>query len=249
MNIFKKKQSTNDLVKEIHNSFHNELEEIIQSTKRKIDINQPDEDLKTKANRLRKVGFVNSQPVKDFRDIENNNREKERFNHEQQTLKDAISYFSLKYPLYRFITKESVDKLCEKYELSHYMVDCYGMDVPEKNLKEIENFNILDEDCVYIEDKELIEHRDNTCLSAFIRTYGHERVNRLKGFGGSTDYVKTQLEIVAPFSHFEFSNVEIINPDPIVLHPVMYKDEVYYLIVTAWGEEASDSEVVNSKYN
>jgi len=38
-------------------------------------------------------------------------------------------------------------------------------------------------------------------------------------------------------------------PDPVVLCPVMYGSEKYYLIVTAWGKEASDKAVVNQKMN
>jgi hypothetical protein len=39
--------------------------------------------------------------------------------------------------------------------------------------------------------------------------------------------------------------------DPIVLYPVHHNNNgsKYYLIVTAWGDEASDSLVVNHKMN
>lgn len=38
-------------------------------------------------------------------------------------------------------------------------------------------------------------------------------------------------------------------PDPIVLKPVFYKDQKYYLIVTAWGLESTDQDVINEKMN
>lgn len=38
-------------------------------------------------------------------------------------------------------------------------------------------------------------------------------------------------------------------PDPVVLKPVIYNSQKYYLIVTAWGLEAGDEIVVNSNHN
>lgn len=38
-------------------------------------------------------------------------------------------------------------------------------------------------------------------------------------------------------------------PDPVVLYPVYYEGIEYYLIVTAWGQEALDEDVVNHKFN
>ena len=57
------------------------------------------------------------------------------------------------------------------------------------------------------------------------------------------------LEIAASVKDFNLTDTEIkdfkvneniVVPDPIVLHPVMYNDIKYYLVVTAWGDEASD---------
>jgi len=46
---------------------------------------------------------------------------------------------------------------------------------------------------------------------------------------------------------FKISKIEI--PDPVVLKPVYYGGQKHYLIVTAWGLEASDELVVNEKMN
>jgi hypothetical protein len=42
--------------------------------------------------------------------------------------------------------------------------------------------------------------------------------------------------------YFKLSKIEV--SDPVVLHPVMFKGIKYYLIITAWGLEASDELVV-----
>ena len=46
---------------------------------------------------------------------------------------------------------------------------------------------------------------------------------------------------------FNLKPIEL--PDPIVLQPVCFENKKHYLIVTAWGAEASDESVVNQKYN
>ena len=68
---------------------------------------------------------------------------------------------------------------------------------------------------------------------------------------------KCPLEIAAPVKDFNMEGLEVKNnkiqkmqiPDPIVLKPVIFKGKKHYLIVTAWGEEASDEIVVNQQMN
>ena len=47
--------------------------------------------------------------------------------------------------------------------------------------------------------------------------------------------------------NFKLSKIEI--PDPVVLKPVFFKGMKHYLIVTAWGLEASDELVANQNHN
>jgi hypothetical protein len=54
----------------------------------------------------------------------------------------------MKYPNNKFITEESVKKICEKYNLVYSTIDRYIGTVPDKNLTEIANFKINDEDKV-----------------------------------------------------------------------------------------------------
>ena len=63
--------------------------------------------------------------------------------------------------------------------------------------------------------------------------------------------------MVAPVTDFDMFNREVVGhqitdipaKDPIVLQPVQYKGNKYYLIVTAWGLEASDESVLNPVMN
>ncbi len=47
----------------------------------------------------------------------------------------------------------------------------------------------------------------------------------------------------------DFKLTEREIPDPVVLQPVFFKNKKHYLIVTAWGDEASDDLVKNHNHN
>lgn len=64
--------------------------------------------------------------------------------------------------------------------------------------------------------------------------------------------------IAAPSKDFDTKGMELDGfelkekieiPDPVVLQPVFHNGERYFLVVTAWGLEASDEDVVNQKMN
>lgn len=216
-----------------------EYPEIIQAIHRDFfsDIEKQD-----KAMRLRKLGFDNAeQAVK---------------------VNDKLEYYQNKYPLYRYITKKQVVKLCKKYNLVHGKLHEYVGFVPEKNLKEMENFQVNNEDLYEFEQaykddyygginwytvkKEKVPNSLILKLMAdpsksYRRSFLHDRVR----------VTKKQFSICAPIEQFDMVNKEvndkneIVMLDPVVLFPV----DDGYLIVTAWGNEASDPDVVNSKMN
>ena len=69
--------------------------------------------------------------------------------------------------------------------------------------------------------------------------------------------MKLPLEIAAPLKDFNMDEMEVKDfklskieiPDPVVLKPVLFNGKKHYLIVTAWGIEASYSLVVNERFN
>lgn len=142
---------------------------------------------------------------------------------ESKKIKSTIEYYSFKYPFNKFINEDSVVRICEKYGLLLTNVDRFIGGIPEKNQKEIINFKV---------DKIDLPH-SYTKESEYI--------------GGTT------LLIVATKDQLNMKNarvqghklVDIVKEDPIVLQPVKNG----YLIVSAWGIEASDKEVQNSRFN
>lgn len=263
-------ESKESLIQEIHDSFYNAQNELLNSMDALIPVNANDALLE-KAKQLKKLGFYNAAEVhlsykeqKRINEIIDKNKEKE-------AITKAIEYFSFKYPHKKFIDEASVKQICEKYGLIYGTIDHYRGTIPDKNLEEIANFKLDKVDEVYYYE----EYSGSFTLKFEKVTYLSEQwleVTKNRGrignhTGNSIRYGKCKLEIVAPPNDFDkelVENFKIIDtppiPDPIVLQPVLYslQDKHYkhydrsykfYLILSAWGLEASDELVINPKNN
>jgi len=224
-------------VEEIHHEFQTasdkllvQANEIIKEAESK-DVN--------KVNRLQSLGFTNVQQVTEIKPI----IEKSQLSKEQIRL---IQDYKVRYPNNKFITEEQVKEICYKYNLVCGDVSIFKGFVPEKNLKEIETFKLKEED-------QIIE------ASFATNYYTQEEMDRL--FPGNNinethrkrRYRSLKLQICAPVKDMDITNLRLKDgyklerhvPDPVVLQPV----KGGYLIITAWGDEASDPLVVNETNN
>lgn len=286
--IFKKEtgkainvKTTNELIEEIHETFFTEVDRLLAEANIKRDTSTDKDDLLAKARRLNNLGFTATEESTAAQLERNRIESLKSENKDKESLKEAIHYFSFKYPLYKFITVESVKKICEKYNLVYGPVSRYIGTVPDKNLEEIDNFKIAKEDECY---EEVVHYQfprfDTTtkhlrfCSSEVIDAEKRDRENYYKGLSGadmhraitvrnpfdSHSYQETTLlplEICAPLKDFNMKDHEIKDfklskieiPDPVVLKPVHYKSNKYYLVVSAWGVESSDELVVNQRMN
>jgi hypothetical protein len=132
-----------------------------------------------------------------------------------------VSYYRENYPFQKFITQDQVTIICKKYGLIQGSIDQYTGFVPEKNLKTMESFELKERDA--------------------------KKLSYNAGFDN-------QFQIAAPQKDFKISdrqevkNHKIVDkpvPDPVILAPVVGG----FLIVTAWGDEASDPLIVNEINN
>lgn len=247
-------QSNNDLIQEIHTSFETEVDYLLEFSKEVSPAVTDKQHLIDKHKRLSKLGFTHTSEGSKAKEELQRLSEVERDNKEKEKLHKAINYFSFAYPQYKFITEDSVNKICKKYGLVFGDVSYYIGDVPEKNLEQIERFKIKEKDeCwesresfmsgeekIFYCSKKECEARDLSYMYEFYKDY----------FLSSE---KSKLKIVASVKDFDTSRMEIKGyelkqiPDPIVLQPVIYENERYFLVVTAWGLETQD--VVNEKLN
>ena len=255
------KQTMSEIIKEIHETFYTEQERLFENANEVYSLETDKQHLINKRDRLVSQGFKNTSEVKEADEEIKRIQDLQTKNEENKRIQAAIRYFSFKYPNYRFITDESVDKICEKYNLVVGSVDLYEGLVPDVNLKHIEEFKVSDEDASW--DEECYGY-----LGTYVEKVGYKTMkvkmgeqNLFSSHGLTPSfqfyYKKSKLDIVAPIKDFKKESVRIKGnrvglpeiEDPIVLQPVFFDGKKYNLIVTAWGDEAADELVVNSIHN
>lgn len=262
------KQSTNEIIQEIHETFYTEVNRLLDQAKVSVSNETTKQELIEKCKRLKALGFTNTKEVQEAQIEINRLKEISIINSEKDKIIRAINYFSVKYPNYKFITEESVKKICEKYNLVYGSVDRYIGTVPDKNLKQIEEFKISDDDiCAFILERFYSSSRDMKNAKLMSKTeqdkirtgdYNKQLNSMFLDICHFTEYGTFPLEIAAPLSDFNMTQAEVENfkisdiyiPDPVVLQPVIFEGQKHYLVVAMWGgPESTDELVVNNKMN
>jgi len=262
-----KGKTINEIIDEIHENFYTEVDRLLASAKISNSLDTDKQDLIDKRKRLVALGFSGSKEVAEadveiarLAALEQENKKKEH-------VIAAINHFSFKYPNYKFITEESVKKICAKYSLVYGEASKYIGTIPDKNLKHIEDFKIDTED--ECSEAGIISFRrfsGDTIKSGVTFRSSKERLVYEQSIKDTYTFPSMYyreyfdacpLEIAAPLKDFNMTDHEVKDfkiskieiPDPVVLKPVFFGGQKHYLIVTAWGQEASDELVVNQKMN
>jgi hypothetical protein len=203
------------------------------------------------ANRIKALGFSNSKDVLSYREIK-----------QKQFEADLPIYYREKYPFLKFITEEQLNRICYKYNLVYSPVSNYTGDVPLKNLNEIEQAKISKDDFVEcpikpaivdeMENKIEIEKRTTNNIDRLIPLLEKLKIVNDTHYKELIEYDirRSSLFIAAPeylFKESKRKGNELIseNPDPIVFKFV--KGGV--LIISKWGDEANDPELVIPELN
>lgn len=264
-------KTVNEVIEEIHDTFYTEVDRLLAEAKISKSLDTDKQDLIEKCARLKALGFTNTKEVKEAEAEIDRLNKLEQENKAKSILIEAINYFSFKYPNYKFITEDSVKKICAKYNLVYGSIDRYIGTVPNKNLKHIEDFRVLEDDECFIYEKRYFSGwgGSNIKEKRYLNASRYKAEQKLKNH---TDLdllmmsrnmsfqeinMKCPLEIAAPLKDFNMKGMEVENhkiskieiPDPVVLKPVIFRGKKHYLIVTAWGLEASDELVVNANHN
>lgn len=243
-------------VYEIHHEFEVASDKLLASANEVIkeaaskDVN--------KVKRLLNLGFKQVQQVEEIQPL----IKKVELSKEQI---DLVAYYKREYPLNKFITEEQVETICKKYNLVCGGVDRFKGFVPEKNLKQIEKFKLKSNHrpMEYAFGDVWFSFEDLCKPNSFDSRgwYGHKTHYYEKSVKlgiPQNDYVRYKeginLSICAPVKDMDMSGMTIKNgykmetihiPDPVVLQAV----KGGYLILTAWGDEASDPLVTNEIFN
>lgn len=240
------------VIAEIHNSFDTASEKLLNDAKA---ILAGSYDIE-KGERLKKIGFVSAKKAVEASAIVS---EKQR----NEELAKLIEYYQMHYPNNKFITEAKTKEICQKYGLLCAETTYYISDVPEKNLSEIENFKLRQEDMNKFQCGWLSTDRGYYHISQTKTTethYGYCKGDNWRNviFNHTPEDVKeiyepSPLKICASVKDFDTKNMRIEDgyklelnlPDPIVLQPV----KGGYLVVSKWGLEAEDADLVNEKMN
>jgi len=268
-----KGKTTNQIIEEIHETFYTEVDRLLADAKILNSLETDKGELILKQEKLKSLGFRSTQEVVEAQKEKDRLSSLESENNSKNTLTEAINYFSFKYPFYKFITEESVKKICQKYNLVYSEVGRYIGTVPDVNIEQMQNFKIQDFDKCYEfsvrDDFSFTRSRSDRFFDRSYKSFDdfekfkNERQSESHRLRSSysdrftENYSKCPLEICAPIKDFNMEGMELKNfklskieiPDPVVLQPVFFKGRKHYLIVTAWGIEAEDDLVKNSNHN
>jgi hypothetical protein len=264
-------KSQEQLIFEIHHEFDTASQKLLDfafETRQKI----KEDD---KAERLRKLGFTRLHRVV----VNDGNK---RILGEIKASVDIIEHYQKTYPFQKFVTEDQLDRICKKYGLIYAPVNHYLKDVPEKNIREIENTPEL-RNGDYPSNKYHIKYtgklKNGTTrkqkklyrkgITAYIQP---DRWGEIRGasefvnitglnchkYTSTDDWKVNQISlnglfIAAPKSHFDLNGLDqsskfsfnlftpVIDKDPIVFRYVKGGIQV----LSKWGLEASDEELVN----
>jgi hypothetical protein len=225
-------------IQEIHDDFETATQKAVDQTKALLEKEDLDK-MSLRVMRLEAAGFTNMPEVKEF------SSKIIKYNKAKEFLTIAEGY-AQKYPNYKFVSINTVINICKKYSLMCAPVGKYKGGVPDKNLSEIADFKVAIED-IYYEKYSNHDRNDVNILEP------NKFVNSIEARGYTTMGPVPKF-ICAPNDHFEFDRDDKVFgevfmtrfiKDPIVLHFVRNG----FLVVSKWGTEVSEPELVNEKMN
>lgn len=257
------------IVQEIHKKFETAGDILLKEANDIL--SKIDEKDMEKGKRLKNIGFANAKQV-------NLAEEQEAIFLENQNKAKFVLYYKQQYPFNKFIEKKQVEEICKKYNLVCAEINRYKGFVPDEKLKQIENFKVkkedLDVDHIRITSALVARSKDSKSGSAAkihkdlkldLIPINHKTISdfgkpfmKVNGcyIEGYEIYSSSKLVICAPRNdmdlkglrqkgNFFSSFTKIKIDDPVVLQSV----KGGYLVVTAWGDEASDPIVLNPVFN
>lgn len=270
-------KSTAEIVAEIHETFFTEVDRLKQLASEITSTHSPIQEKLNISSELFSLGFQQCKQVKEAIPEHHRVGRIEEENKNKLVLQRAINHFSFHYPNYKFITENSVIKICEKYGLIYGSSYRFIGSVPLRNMEEIKKLSVRPEDeaiLIYTDgcaNYDLYEkfrqagrefqYMDDSrglygTVSEFNEFVDEHKAKKEKKHIHEPYMQPANFEIAAPASDFDkqwakVQGAKLVEsyPDPVVLKPVIFEGKKHYLIVTAWGPEASDELVVNQKMN
>ena len=230
-------------VEDIHNEFDSAQERLLEEAKQIIadcEVKNHriviDTTVSEKADRLTKLGFTSTREVKKVQEVRAKKEENKKILVKTKEEADLIEMYKRDYPFQKFLTEDELHRICDKYNLIYAPVSAFIADVPEKNLREIENAKPLDSsyrpknttkakfEIHYFDDKNYVTKEDtigwenivevdglnvsDSDIGQALKTkYNTRKWISLKSGSILTKIDRSGLFIAAPKSHFNLKNL------------------------------------------
>lgn len=229
-----------------------------------------------KAQDLDSFGFINTPTLKNKEKIDAQidiiNGEIKSLTDEianKKALEKTVAKYSLEYPSFKFIPSQTMVEIMKKYDLTLGETCVYKKEIPELALDILKGFHSKIK-----QHKFFIDARHTGDKLTFFSVRPSESV---LGVDKKSNYIKSNLKIIAPESHFEnrmiqSGGIEIptfrVNEDTReyeinlaklnaevkanteVLDPILCLEvEEGYIVLHAWDEEAHIPEIKNTILN
>jgi len=131
------------LIKEIHNEFDTAQDRLYAEATEiltKLKVEKPtDKAIEVTGLRLQKIGFVNSPIALQSQAISTEKHATKLAIVKTESDANLIQMYKNVYPFLKFLTVDELNRICKKYGLVYAPVKNYIKDVPEKNIKMIED--------------------------------------------------------------------------------------------------------------
>ena len=175
----------------------------------------------------------------------------------------AAKHYRQYYPQNPYLSKEQVKKICEKYGLIYAEASLYGGEIPERVRNLLTGFKVREQDLAILV-------RRNSSIVSWVSGYEDRTLNTLpdKQIAKMVEeyeekYRELQAErskriiyyVIAKREEFQSTSIQestvenfefrLIDPDPVVIAQVNQG----FLVVAAWGEEATFPEIQSPESN
>lgn len=192
-----------------------------------------DPKIMEKADRLSKLGFKNTPESKAAEETKKALKLEEEIKEMGKRTAETVLYYHKKYPFQKFLTVDELHRICRDYGLIYAPVSTYAMQVPDKNLTEIENgkpveFSDLPDD-ILVKDNRYGHFFNNQDLTSILSSQGKTSYE----YGRNPDLVrlcedlnkdrsrysdghfqlssKAYFQIAAPIDHFDQHELSKFN--------------------------------------
>lgn len=146
-------------------------------------------------------------------------------------LATSIEEYGQIYPMNKFITEQTIEMICKKYNLYFTEAKKFIGEIPPRCLREIANFKV----------RRMDRRRQEGTLG-----------QHYLGQDLATEMIPGRdMSVMAPMSELNYregydqKRAHVLYDDPIILQPV----NGGFLIVTSWGKEAADAAIANPNHN